>query len=233
MRLGTRSDNVDRQSALARGIFREHLVSRRRYHVSWIALPLINPEQVLARDSFYTAAPWSAGDGGGPDWAAEKSTAQRLGEGRRLCTDVASEDDPQYAPRRRGSTASAVDIADALSQLVEVGGSDLCLKVGNSPLIRIDGKLGWLNPDAAELRPEDTMEMLHAVLTDARVKEFESLREIDFAYSVPRLARFRVNAYTQRGSVSMVFRVVPQTIRSLAISAFRMWSASSPRRSAG
>jgi Tfp pilus assembly pilus retraction ATPase PilT len=48
------------------------------------------------------------------------------------------------------------------------------------------------------------MEMLHAVLTDARVKELESLREIDFAYSVTRPARFRVNAYTQRSSVSMV-----------------------------
>jgi twitching motility protein PilT len=107
------------------------------------------------------------------------------------------------------------DLADALTNLVDTGGSDLCLKVGNRPLVRRDGKLSWLDPEAPELRPEDTMEMLHSVLTDARVNEFESAREIDFAYSVPNLGRFRVSAYTQRGSVSVVFRVVPQMIRTL------------------
>jgi twitching motility protein PilT len=103
-----------------------------------------------------------------------------------------------------------------LEQLVERGGSDLCLKVGNRPLIRVDGKLRWLDPTAPELHPEDTMEVLHSVLPDARVKDFETQHEIDFAYSVPNLARFRVNGYTQRGSVSLVFRVVPYAIQSLS-----------------
>jgi len=100
-------------------------------------------------------------------------------------------------------------------QLVEAGGSDLCLKAGNRPLIRVGGELRWLDSAAPVLRPEDTMEVLHSVLSEARVKEFETLHEIDFAYSVPSLARFRVNGYTQRGAVSMVFRVVPYAIRSL------------------
>jgi twitching motility protein PilT len=107
------------------------------------------------------------------------------------------------------------DIGDALTALVEEGGSDLCVKAGNRPLIRIDGKLRWLDAAAPELAPDDTMEVLHAVLPEARVKDFENQREIDFAYSVPGLARFRVNGYLQRGAVSMVFRVVPYAIRSL------------------
>ena len=108
-----------------------------------------------------------------------------------------------------------LDITDVLTQLVEAGGSDLCLKVGNRPLIRVDGELRWLDPTAPELGTEDTMAVLHSVLSDARVKEFETLREIDFAYSVPNLARFRGNGYIQRGSVSVVFRVIPYAIRSL------------------
>jgi twitching motility protein PilT len=109
-----------------------------------------------------------------------------------------------------------LDIGDALVRLVDAGGSDLCLKVGNRPLIRVDGKLGWLDPEGAQLDAQDTVELLHQVLPDVRVTEFEQQHELDFAYSVPNLARFRVNAYMQRGAVSMVFRVVPYAIRSLS-----------------
>jgi twitching motility protein PilT len=107
------------------------------------------------------------------------------------------------------------DLAEALEQLIELGGSDLCVKAGNRPLIRIDGELRWLDGTARELMPEDTMEVLHSVLPDARVQEFETLHEIDFAYSIPNLARFRVNGYMQRGAVSLVFRLVPNAIRTL------------------
>jgi twitching motility protein PilT len=110
----------------------------------------------------------------------------------------------------------ALDLADVLVQLVDAGGSDLCIKVGNRPLIRIDGELHWLDSTAEELTPSDTMQVLHAILPDAQVSEFEKKHELDFAYSVPHLARFRVNAYMQRGCVSIVFRVVPYAIRSLA-----------------
>jgi len=112
-------------------------------------------------------------------------------------------------------SAESLDIAKTLAQLVDAGGSDLCLKVGNRPLIRVDGKLRWLDDRAMELGPEDTMQVLRAVLPDARVIQFEKEHELDFAYSVPDLARFRVNAYMQRGYASIVFRVVPYAIRSL------------------
>jgi twitching motility protein PilT len=107
------------------------------------------------------------------------------------------------------------DLTEALSLLISLGGSDLCVKAGNRPLARVDGELRWLDPEARKLGPEDTMEVLHSVLPDARVKEFETLHEIDFAYSIPKLGRFRVNGYLQRGAVSMVFRLVPHAIRSL------------------
>jgi len=107
-------------------------------------------------------------------------------------------------------------VTAALARLVELGGSDLCLKTGNRPLARLDGQLRPLDPDANELTANDTLAMLHAILPDARIKEFEQEHEIDFALSVPHLARFRVNAYLQRGSVSMVFRLVPYVIPTLA-----------------
>ena len=108
------------------------------------------------------------------------------------------------------------DVTAMLARMVELGGSDLCLKVGNRPLVRVDGKLRWLEEEGHELRPHETLEMLHTVLPDVRMKEFESEHEVDFAYSVPNLARFRINAFLQRGSVSMVFRVVPFSVKSLA-----------------
>ncbi len=114
-----------------------------------------------------------------------------------------------------GHTAP-LDVGEALTRLVAAGGSDLCLKAGNRPLVRIDGALRRLQDDGPELTPEDTLQALHAILPDVRVKEFEQCNELDFAYSIPHLGRFRVNAYMQRGSVSIVFRVVPNAIRSIA-----------------
>jgi twitching motility protein PilT len=112
-------------------------------------------------------------------------------------------------------TEASLEIAKTLERLVGAGGSDLCLKAGNRPLIRVDGKLRWLDDTAMKLSPADILEVLRAILPDARVKQFEQEHELDFAYSVADLARFRVNAYMQRGCVSMVFRVVPYAIRSL------------------
>ena len=61
----------------------------------------------------------------------------------------------------------ALDITEALERLVGAGGSDLCLKAGNRPLIRVDGKLRWLDGTATELGANDTMEVLHEILPEA------------------------------------------------------------------
>ncbi len=98
-----------------------------------------------------------------------------------------------------------------LRALVELRGSDLHLKVGSPPRIRIDGRLRAVQ--APKLKPTDTEQMLQEVLREDLRSEFMSRNEADFAYSVRNLSRFRVNAFRQRGSVGLVFRrVSPQAI---------------------
>ena len=112
------------------------------------------------------------------------------------------------------------DFATALERFVDEGGSDLHLKVGNRPLIRVDGRLRRLDPEAPRLRPADTEEVLHNILPETKITQFEYDHEIDFSYAVRDMWRFRVNAYFQRGSISLVFRRIPDncpTIEQLAL----------------
>ncbi|HEY5579027.1 MAG TPA: PilT/PilU family type 4a pilus ATPase [Acidimicrobiia bacterium] len=95
---------------------------------------------------------------------------------------------------------------DLLKKMVEVGASDLHLKVGSPPVFRIDGDL---HPTSLpDLLPEDTDAYAQSVLTKRAAEDFRETHEADFAYGRPELGRFRVNAYRQRGSVSVVFRMV-------------------------
>jgi twitching motility protein PilT len=106
------------------------------------------------------------------------------------------------------------DLNEALRYLVRAEGSDLHLKVPSPPLARIHGKLGPL-PDSEPLRPEDTDRVLREMLTDHdKIAEFDEENEVDFAYAVEGLARFRVNAFKQRGFVSVVCRAIPFNIRT-------------------
>ena len=101
------------------------------------------------------------------------------------------------------------DIAQILIDAVDRGASDILIKAGNSPLARVDGELGPLYPGADRLMPPDTEQMARQLMPEYRIKEFENEQEADFAYAVPGLGRFRVNAFRQRGSVSMVLRSIP------------------------
>jgi twitching motility protein PilT len=101
------------------------------------------------------------------------------------------------------------DVAQILIDAVQRGASDILIKAGNSPLARIDGKLGPLYPGAENLMPPDTDRMARELMPEFRIKEFENEQEADFAYAVPGLGRFRVNAFKQRGSTSMVLRTIP------------------------
>jgi twitching motility protein PilT len=107
------------------------------------------------------------------------------------------------------------DLATALTQVVDRGASDLHLKAGNRPLVRLEGRLDWLDAEIAPLSPWHTEEILHQLLPESRIKEFEASNELDFAYTAPGLGRFRVNAYRQRGSIALVLRVVPSSIRTI------------------
>src|SRR3954464_11944404 len=106
------------------------------------------------------------------------------------------------------------DIDAALMRVIEVDGSDLHLKVPSRPIIRRHGKLMPIE-DTEGLRPDDTEQTLYHMLTDeAKLESFRAEREVDFSYSIPGLARFRVNAFVQRGSISLVCRAIPFQIKS-------------------
>ena len=106
-----------------------------------------------------------------------------------------------------------MDIKRVLHRMIEEGASDLHLKVASPPLLRINGVLEPLEGDAPTV--QDLVGVAQQILTPAQRELFESTREIDFAFGVPGLARFRANFYVQRGSIAMVFRHVPVEIRNL------------------
>jgi twitching motility protein PilT len=107
------------------------------------------------------------------------------------------------------------DIDQALRHLVEQEGSDLHVKVPSPPIIRVHGELRPVE-GAEPLKPEDTEAALRAILTDPRqLEEFERDGEVDFAYAMPGVSRFRVNAFRQRGSVSIACRAIPFQIRTI------------------
>jgi twitching motility protein PilT len=108
-----------------------------------------------------------------------------------------------------------LDLHETLGLLVSRGGSDLHLKVGSPPLLRVHGALEPLE-NRESVRPEETVAIAREMLLSQpdKLAEFENDGEVDFAYGVPSLARFRVNAFRQRGSVSIVARMVPFEILS-------------------
>ena len=109
----------------------------------------------------------------------------------------------------------AFELDRALRAVVEMGGSDLHLKVPAPPLVRLHG--GLVPIEGAEpLTPGGHGALLREMLSGERLHEFNSDGEIDFSHTVPGLARYRVNAFRQRGSISIACRVVPFAIRSVA-----------------
>jgi twitching motility protein PilT len=108
------------------------------------------------------------------------------------------------------------DLHFCLHYLIEHGGSDLHLKVPSAPVIRVDGSMNPID-GLAPLTPEDTERAVQEMLADpTKLQEFNEEGEVDFAYSIPGLARFRCNAFRQRGSVSVVVRAIPVSIKSIA-----------------
>jgi twitching motility protein PilT len=117
-----------------------------------------------------------------------------------------------------------------LVALCESQGSDLHIKAGSPPRLRVNGELHTLAE--AELTPQDTAAMAEAVLEPHSQAIFEERHEVDCAYSVPGVGRFRVNVFLQRGSVAMVLRRVvgePLTIEQLGLPQTVARLASEPR----
>jgi twitching motility protein PilT len=108
------------------------------------------------------------------------------------------------------------DVESALRELIAKKGSDLHLKVGSKPLFRVDGELA-AEQDGSVLSAEDTEHALEVLLSDeAKLKEFAAEHEVDFSFEIPDVARFRLNAFQQRGVISMACRAIPHKINTIA-----------------
>jgi twitching motility protein PilT len=101
-----------------------------------------------------------------------------------------------------------------LEQMVALKASDLHITVGTPPAIRVNGDVQRLDQYSA-LDAEQTQQLLYRVLSSEQQKQLEIKRQIDFAHSVPGVARFRVNVYFQRESLGGAFRVIPEEIKTL------------------
>ncbi len=107
-----------------------------------------------------------------------------------------------------------MQLSDLLSTAVGAGASDLHLKVGSYPMMRVGGALHPINTDA-RLEVADTAAMAASMLAAEQREKFERIREIDLAYSQPGLGRFRVNIFQQRGAIGIVMRVIPTTVPTI------------------
>src|SRR6266545_1370039 len=109
----------------------------------------------------------------------------------------------------------AFDIDAALRYVVEREGSDLHVKVASPPMARVHGALRPID-DSESLSAEETEAALEHILTDAALlKEFADEGEVDFSYEIRGLSRFRVNAFRQRGWVSIACRAIPFQVRTI------------------
>src|SRR5690242_9233935 len=117
-------------------------------------------------------------------------------------------------PAPGGAAATdAFNFKAVLQQLVQRNASDLHLKVGRPPTLRLHGELVPL--EMPPLRPEDLKGLAEQLMTPRQVKEFTDNKECDFAIGVPGIGRFRCNVYQQRGSLCYAMRSIPYQARTL------------------
>jgi twitching motility protein PilT len=106
------------------------------------------------------------------------------------------------------------DFSEVLRRMVEARASDVHLTAGFPPAIRDKGKIVPMDGFPV-LGGQETREVVYSILNDDQRKRFETQKQLDFAYAIPNVARFRVNCFFQRGAVSAAFRLVPQEIPAL------------------
>ncbi len=111
------------------------------------------------------------------------------------------------------SAPASLDLKAALQRMVTEGASDLHLKVGRPPTLRLHGDLIAL--PMAPLRPEELRTLAEHLLPPAQLREFVEMREADFAINVPGIGRFRVNVYQQKGTVAFAMRAIAHAANSI------------------
>ncbi|HXF95428.1 MAG TPA: PilT/PilU family type 4a pilus ATPase [Gemmatimonadales bacterium] len=116
-------------------------------------------------------------------------------------------------PEAAAAVGAPFNFKQAITQMVQRGGSDLLLKVGRPATIRVNGELVALN--TAPLKPEELKSLAEQIMTPRQVKEFAEHKEADFAIGVPGVGRFRTNVYQQRGTVAFAFRAIPYEVKTI------------------
>ena len=106
-----------------------------------------------------------------------------------------------------------MNLPDLLKATLELGGSDLHLSIGSAPQVRVDGHLRRL--DLPVLTPDVIKSLCYSVLTDGQKKKFEEIWELDLAFGLRGVGRFRCNVFNQKGAVGAVYRLIPEKIRPL------------------
>jgi twitching motility protein PilT len=118
------------------------------------------------------------------------------------------------AKRTDRSRVMDFDFADVLLEVLERKASDLHITVGAPPMVRVRGRLAPME-GYPKLSPTNTREIIYSILSNDQRQRLETDWQIDFAYSIPGHARFRVNAYFQRASLGAAFRLIPADIAAI------------------
>ncbi len=118
-----------------------------------------------------------------------------------------------WIPMADTTAATPFNFKESISELVKRGGSDLHLKVGRPPTVRIAGELTQL--PQLPLKPEELKALAEQIMTPRQVKEFAEHKEADFAIGVPGVGRFRTNVFQQRGTLAFVFRAIPYEVKTV------------------
>jgi twitching motility protein PilT len=106
-----------------------------------------------------------------------------------------------------------IKIDDLLRQVTSCGASDLHIKAGSFPFMRLGGELRPV-VDSQRLTQEDTLDMAFSMMSNRQKQRFKETNEVDIAYGLQGVGRFRANVFQQRGSVSIVLRVIPDQVRT-------------------
>jgi twitching motility protein PilT len=113
----------------------------------------------------------------------------------------------KMSPPALPQSGASFDYKAVLQQMIQHNASDLHLKVGRPPTLRVDGHMVSL--ELAPLKQEDLRSLAEQIMAPKNIKEFSEQKESDFALAVPGIGRFRVNAYQQRGTIAYALRTVP------------------------
>jgi twitching motility protein PilT len=116
-------------------------------------------------------------------------------------------------PKAAAPPQSTFNFKQAISQMVQRTASDLLLKVGRPPTVRLNGELHAL--EMPPVKPEDLKLLAEQIMTPRQVKEFAEKKEADFAIGVPGVGRFRTNIYQQRGTLAFAFRAIPYEVKTV------------------